>query len=170
MCNLYRVRTNAAEIAQLFRAEIREPIERKEDIYPRYQAPVVREDEATRVLELMAWGFPTQVPGKTKTLTKHVANARNILSPFWKSAAATDPPLPGAIHPICRTAARERSGNRPAGAMVVYHEGPADRCICRTVAADRDGVRLRIPDLRTQSSGEAATRKGDAGRPTARRP
>ena len=35
---------------------------------------------------LMAWGFPTAVPGKTKTLTKHVTNARNLDSPMWRPA------------------------------------------------------------------------------------
>lgn len=87
MCNLYRVRTNAAEVARLFNAEPQAGLEWKQEIYPRYSAPVVRESAGKRLLEPMTWGFPTQVQGKTKMLTKHVTNARNLSSPFWKSAA-----------------------------------------------------------------------------------
>ncbi len=47
---------------------------------------MVRLDGERCVLELMAWGFPRQVPGKTKMLTKHITNARNLDSPFWRSA------------------------------------------------------------------------------------
>lgn len=36
----------------------------------------------------MNWGFPRSVPGKTKMLLKHVTNARNLDSPFWKSAVS----------------------------------------------------------------------------------
>lgn len=88
MCNLYRVRSNAAEMAGLFKAETQPGLAWKDEIYPRYAAPIVREENGKRVLALMAWGFPTQVQGARKMLTKHVTNARNLASPFWRSAAA----------------------------------------------------------------------------------
>lgn len=86
MCNLYRIKTSVQEIASLFGASADPVLAWKEEIYPRYQAPVVRAADGGRVVELMAWGFPRQVPGKTKMLTKHVTNARNLDSPFWRSA------------------------------------------------------------------------------------
>jgi putative SOS response-associated peptidase YedK len=89
MCNLYRIKTSVQEIASLFGATADPELTWKSEIYPRYQAPVVRAVDGNRVVELMAWGFPRQVPGKTKMLTKHVTNARNLDSPFWRSAVAT---------------------------------------------------------------------------------
>lgn len=88
MCNLYRVRSTAAEVSRLFNAEPSGDLQWKDEIYPRYEAPVVIAHEGSRRLGLMKWGFPTQVQGKTKMLSKHVTNARNLTSPFWKSAAA----------------------------------------------------------------------------------
>lgn len=111
MCNLYSNRSTAAEVSRLFRAELREPIEWKDEIYPRYQAPVIREENGTRLLELMAWGFPTQVQGARKMLTKHVTNARNLSSPFWKSAAAN--PARRCLVPFTRFA-EPRPGKDPA--------------------------------------------------------
>jgi putative SOS response-associated peptidase YedK len=86
VCNLYRIRSNAAEIANLFGATADPSLDWKPEVYPRYKAPVIRLADGIRTLELMAWGFPRQVPGKTKMLTKHVTNARNLDSPFWRSA------------------------------------------------------------------------------------
>lgn len=88
MCNLYRVRTTAAEMAKLFGAVAPTMLNWEPEIYPRYKAPIVVALREERRIGLMAWGFPTQVQGKTKILTKHVTNARNLNSPFWKSAAA----------------------------------------------------------------------------------
>ncbi|OYY90828.1 MAG: hypothetical protein B7Y45_06420 [Sphingomonas sp. 28-66-16] len=89
MCNLYRIKSNAAELADLFKATAPGALDWKPEIYPRYQAPLIREEAGERLLGTMAWGFPTQVQGKTKMLTKYVTNARNLASPFWKSAAAS---------------------------------------------------------------------------------
>jgi putative SOS response-associated peptidase YedK len=89
ICNLYRIRSSAAEIAALFEAADPGIGQWKPDIYPRYEAPVIRMESGRRTLELMAWGFPRQLPGKTKMLTKHITNARNLASPFWRAAIAT---------------------------------------------------------------------------------
>lgn len=70
-----------------------EPIYREDESYPppelfpKKLAYVVREIDGTRTLDAMAWGFPTQVRGKSgKMLNKDVTNVRNYTSPFWLSA------------------------------------------------------------------------------------
>ena len=90
MCNRYETERSAALIGKIFGARWSEDeASWKDQVYPRYQAPVVRVRDAGRVVEAMAWGFPNQVPGKTKMLTKHVTNARHLNKPLWRSAAAT---------------------------------------------------------------------------------
>lgn len=88
MCNLYRLKTGPDELAALFNARITKPVEWKPEIYPRYTAPVIISHEGERRIGPMTWGFPTEVQGKTKRIAKHVTNARNIASPFWKGSAA----------------------------------------------------------------------------------
>lgn len=88
MCNLYRVRKSAAEVAGLFDARLTAAdLVWEDEIYPRFAAPVIILAGGERRLGAMRWGFPAEVPGKTKMLTKHVTDARNLASPFWKSAA-----------------------------------------------------------------------------------
>lgn len=84
MCNRYRVRTGPEEIANLFRAEVTKDVRWGNDIWPRYEAPIIIAHEGTRRIGPMRWGFPTQVQGKTKPLIKHVTNARNLDSSLWK--------------------------------------------------------------------------------------
>ncbi|AKM11787.1 hypothetical protein AB433_11825 [Croceicoccus naphthovorans] len=60
-----------------------------EYIYPRMTAPVIVSARGERRLGPMDWGFPTQVCGKTRMLTKHVTNARNLNSPMWRPSLAT---------------------------------------------------------------------------------
>src|SRR5690349_20395374 len=86
VCNLYRIRVSRDEVAGHFRARATRAFDWKEDIYPRYAAPVVIHAEGERRLGPMLWGFPTEVPGKTKMLTKHVTNARNLASPLWRAS------------------------------------------------------------------------------------
>jgi putative SOS response-associated peptidase YedK len=89
MCTLYRLRKAAAEVAHLFGARLTAAdLAWKDEIYPRYDAPVIIADAGERSLGLMRWGFPAEVPGKTRRLTRHVTNARNLASPFWMTAAA----------------------------------------------------------------------------------
>lgn len=88
MCNLYRVRKSAAEVAQTFDARLAAAdLAWQEEIYPRYDAPVIIANDGERRLGMMRWGFPAQVPGKTRPVIKYVTNARNLASPFWRSAA-----------------------------------------------------------------------------------
>lgn len=88
MCNLYRIRASANEVARTFDAVQTSAFDWKADIYPRYTAPVVIAHDGERRLGPMAWGFPTEVPGKTKKLTKHVTNARNLASSMWRPSVS----------------------------------------------------------------------------------
>lgn len=84
MCNRYRNQTSTAEMAEALDAVVAKDFAWKADIYPRYEAPVVISHEGMRRIGPMKWGFPMEVEGKTKMLTKHVTNARHLDSPFWK--------------------------------------------------------------------------------------
>lgn len=83
MCNLYKVRTTAQEMARLFDA-IPDPTNKiaveKDYVAPGKPGHVVREEDGQRLLSAMSWGFPFQ--------GKPVTNVRNYTSPFWKSALA----------------------------------------------------------------------------------
>lgn len=83
MCNLYKVRTTAQEMARLFDA-IPDPMNQiaveKDYVAPGKPGHVVREESGQRLLSAMAWGFPFQ--------GKPVTNVRSYTSPFWKSALA----------------------------------------------------------------------------------
>lgn len=83
MCNLYKVRTTAQEMARLFDA-IPDPTNQiaveKDYVAPGKPGHVVREEGGQRLLSAMSWGFPFQ--------GKPVTNVRNYTSPFWKSALA----------------------------------------------------------------------------------
>ena len=89
MCNLFRQR-NAEDLSKLFEAralfDIAEP---RVDIYPKYQAFVVRRQEGERVLDYMPWGIIRTMPGKSgKPVQKAITNVRNLDSPFWRSTIA----------------------------------------------------------------------------------
>lgn len=83
MCNLYKVRTTAQEMARLFDA-IPDPTNQiaveKDYVAPGKPGHIVREEGGQRLLSAMSWGFPFQ--------GKPVTNVRNYTSPFWKSALA----------------------------------------------------------------------------------
>lgn len=58
-----------------------------EDVWPKRQALIVRQEAGAKILDAMAWGVPLEVPGKRPgtTLKKHVTNVRNLASPFWRT-------------------------------------------------------------------------------------
>ena len=76
MCNLFRQR-NAENLAHLFDArmlfEIAEP---KVEIYPKYQAFVVRKQDGERVLDVMPWGIIRTMPGKSGKPVQKVPGSR----------------------------------------------------------------------------------------------
>ena len=59
----------------------------KIDIWPKYQAPIVRVDQGAKILDSMQWGVPLTMKGKRRgtTVTKRITNVRNLSSPFWRS-------------------------------------------------------------------------------------
>ena len=68
-----------------------DPVDPRTDLYPRYEASVVRLDEqGRRVLDYMPWGIIRTMPGKRPgtTVKKNVTNVRNVESPFWRSTIA----------------------------------------------------------------------------------
>lgn len=83
MCNLYTIRAAPNQIAERFGAAQPAFSFDGGDIYPKYQAPVVRSGEQGRVVEMMSWGFPPPAASRAP-----VTNVRNLASPFWKSALA----------------------------------------------------------------------------------
>jgi putative SOS response-associated peptidase YedK len=90
MCNDYRNRKSAAEVASHFRipAGHRTLFNVPEEVFPKYPGMVVRVDEGARSLQSMVWGFPreniSKVTGKPLKPTA-VNNARDdrLLDPFW---------------------------------------------------------------------------------------
>ena len=89
MCNLYRQRSTE-NLSRIFDARpLAEPPELKLDIYPKYDACVIRKEEGRRILEIMSWGIITTIKGKSgKPIQKPVTNVRNLSSPFWRSTIA----------------------------------------------------------------------------------
>lgn len=89
MCNLYRQRATE-NLARIFDAEpLADAPELKLDIYPKYDACVIRKEEGRRLIEVMAWGIITTIKGKSgKPIARPVTNVRNLASPFWRSTLA----------------------------------------------------------------------------------
>lgn len=99
MCNLYKTRKSLEEIARLFKAEFNQEFglaNLAEDVFPGLPGVVIREDQGERKLQTMSWGFPlvtremrarAEQTGKIAR-PRPVNNARDLASPFWKSAAA----------------------------------------------------------------------------------
>lgn len=59
------------------------------DVWPKKPGMIVRNDDGVIRSDVMSWGVPTQVKGKSgKMLEKRVTNVRNLGSPFWKSMLA----------------------------------------------------------------------------------
>lgn len=90
MCNLYRLRSKENLAAAFDAAPLLDLPELRPDIYPKYQALVIRNDEGGgRALAAMSWGIITTIKGKSgKPIQKPVTNVRNLTSPFWRSTIA----------------------------------------------------------------------------------
>lgn len=93
MCNHYR---NNPDAIPSWREYVgfdvgNEYSEIKIDVWPKYDALIVRQEADQRIGETMKWGVPLTVPGKRagETMTKRITNVRNLASPFWKSMLAS---------------------------------------------------------------------------------
>ena len=94
MCNLYKLKTGTAEIADLFRASAATNANAAGEVYPAYPGLVVRQEGDGRVLEAMTWGFPlvlaearkrAEAAGKVAK-PRPVNNARDdkLLTGMWR--------------------------------------------------------------------------------------
>jgi len=91
MCNNYKMRKAAAEVARIFQVELPNiaPFNAAEDIYPGYPGMVVREMNGAKHLQSMVWGFPRRLPTmKPTSKPLKVNNARDdkLLTSFWKDS------------------------------------------------------------------------------------
>jgi putative SOS response-associated peptidase YedK len=91
MCNLYTNKAGASDIAQAFRAQMPLPLNVAEgEVYPGGHGLVVREQDGTRILQTMTWGFPLAQKSK-KTgqpiKPKPVNNIADLTSFMWRFVA-----------------------------------------------------------------------------------
>lgn len=86
MCNLYKMRGSAEEVARLFQAEAEPGANFAEEVYPGYQGLVVAEGR----VRAMTWGFPLILRGKhgQPLKPKAVTNAREdkLHTAFWRDS------------------------------------------------------------------------------------
>ena len=89
MCNLYRQRSTE-NLSRIFDAlPLADQPALKLDVYPKYEACVIRKEDGRRILDVMSWGIITTIKGKSgKPIQKPVTNVRNLESPFWRSTIA----------------------------------------------------------------------------------
>lgn len=88
MCNLYRMRKGADEIAKIFGVEADRGANFVDEVYPGYPGLVV----ADGVARAMTWGFPLVLTGRQgqKLKPKPVTNAREdkLGTAFWRDSFA----------------------------------------------------------------------------------
>ena len=88
MCNLYKLRRSAEEVAQLFEAEPQPGANFAEEIYPGHPGLVL---ESGRV-RAMTWGFPLEMTGKRgqplKPKAVTCAREDKLHTPFWRTSFA----------------------------------------------------------------------------------
>ena len=92
MCNRYRVTADDTALITRYGVSPLSEYERLPplELFPKKPAYVVRNGDAGRQLDVMAWGFPHLVKSKTgKLVEKPVTDVRNLSSPFWRSALAS---------------------------------------------------------------------------------
>lgn len=89
MCNLYTVRTSAAEIAAYF--GVTAPVaafNTPEESYPGSPGLVVREVGGQRVVQSMTWGFPLRLKSmKPESKPKPVNNIADLTKGMWVGLA-----------------------------------------------------------------------------------
>jgi putative SOS response-associated peptidase YedK len=88
MCTLYKMRSSVAEVAHMFGRFQGDRVNLPpfEEIFPGYEAPILRHRDGELALELMRWG----VPPPPRAGTRPIVNIRNLDSPWWR-AMLNDP-------------------------------------------------------------------------------
>ena len=88
MCNHYH---NIVEFLQNWEEYISwnlppAQVEHAEDVYPKRQGLIIREQDGQKVAEAMHWGFPWTTKGKRPGTTKkmNTTNVRKLDSPLWR--------------------------------------------------------------------------------------
>ena len=95
MCNLYRLRSAAAEVGHIFAASA-DPADTlvldKDYVAPGKPGLVVREQDGARFVSTMKWGFPTRRPrkrparaGELPYLYDWWTNCRNLRNGMWRT-------------------------------------------------------------------------------------
>ncbi len=85
MCNLYSMTAAVDELRRIFGSFEGDTsnLPPFDEIYPGYQAPVLRrKEDGILKLGMMKWGFPGPVSAGSRPVT----NVRNLSSPFWRNA------------------------------------------------------------------------------------
>ena len=85
MCNLYSMTATVDELRRIFGPfdGDKTNLPPFDEIYPGYQAPVLRrKEDGGLALQMMKWGFP----GPASAGSRPVTNIRNLDSPFWRGA------------------------------------------------------------------------------------
>ena len=88
MCNLYKLRRSAAEVASVFNARVETPFNAAEEVLPGYPGMVIRTGDNARVLLSMVWGFPLRLKTmKPESKPKPVNNVRDLSKGMWVGLA-----------------------------------------------------------------------------------
>jgi len=112
MCNLYTVRKSLNEVAMHFGVSVPIQTNAPPEVYPGQPGLVVREQDGTRIMQSMVWGFPVRLKFmKPESKPKPVNNVAEYESRFWKASVSN--PAAHCIIPL--TAFAEAEG--PKGAM-----------------------------------------------------
>ena len=95
MCNRYRVSAKQMEIAKKFGFPIDKLMPEPEplpppELFPKKSGWIVRKQDGERSLDVMKWGIPRRMKGKSgKPVVNYITNVRNLDSPFWRSTLAS---------------------------------------------------------------------------------
>ena len=97
MCNLYTYKLSRDEMAGLMQhykligqvwaedlAKAMQGLNASGEVYPKYTAPVVIEQNGVQVLDRLKWGMPGPfIPGQKSTRPRFISNVRNTVSKHW---------------------------------------------------------------------------------------
>ncbi|TPG21770.1 DUF159 family protein [Sphingomonas koreensis] len=84
MCNLYTMRKSAAEVAAHFGVRAPALTNAPEESYPGTPGMVVRDDQGTRIMQSMIWGFPLRLKTmKPEAKPKPVNNIADLTKGIW---------------------------------------------------------------------------------------